>query len=306
MKQSQRFNPTPVTKSEKVPDRHAQPNNLYLFCQVFSCFFVHYFPLYSCIIFFMSFSLITNRPEIQDIFQNIVSNLPSDCEVYLVGGAIRNALYRHYFEEQLPQRDYDQIATQNSSQYLEFLKSLSFMEGGTVRTEEQIVYHKSLVPDPAPTGFNDWVVFDIHLVDGTTAIDSLSRHVGLTINGFALSVRDVFAPDWIDKIVSLPGAGEDLRAKQLHVNPIGYKTEPANLFAVLRFMSIGFTPPPKDEIKLLLEVLPSLSKDRFSKNIPKLYNYVGGEFAARKLVDSLGIAGDLFNEEAVRSGKVTV
>jgi hypothetical protein len=160
------------------------------------------------------------------------------------------------------------------------------------------------VPEPDQQGYDDSVVFDIHPMDGTDALVDLTEHVGFTINGFAIPMRDIFDERWVEKVVSLPGAREDLKNKQLHLNKSGYKAEPANMFACLRFVSAGFAPPTKDEIALLLQELPKLNSDRFSKNIPKAYRYIGSEAAAHELVKNLGIKGNLFDEAAVKSGRV--
>ncbi len=134
----------------------------------------------------------------------------------------------------------------------------------------------------------------------TAAIENLRNHVGLTVNGFALSFRDITAPNWIDKLITLPGALEDLRAKQLRVNREGYKDQAANFFACLRFMSAGFNPPPADEVQLLLNELPRVEHERYENNVQKVYNYVGGEQRARELVRSLDIDIDVFDEDVVK------
>ena len=80
----------------------------------------------------------------------------------------------------------------------------------------------------------------------------------------------------------------------------GYKGHPGNLFACLRFMSVGFKPPSKDEVELLLRQLPELEKWRFERNIKKVFGYVGGERKARQLIKSLGIKIDIFNQKKLR------
>ena len=253
----------------------------------------------------MQLPILLNLPDARSVFQEVVADLPEDVDVYLIGGAIRNALYYQHFGERLRQRDYDQVATKNSRRYLDFLRSKGFIEGGIVRAD-QIILCKALVENPEPQGYDDTVVFDIHPLDGTTAIDNLKNHVGLSINGFALSLRDIYAPDWINRIIELPNAKSDLAAKQMRVNKSGYQSDPAYLFSIIRFMSAGFTPPPQDELKLLLNELPKLETKRFGKNIQKLYNYVGGEAKARRLAAMLGIKGDIFDEGIVKRGGVII
>ena len=92
----------------------------------------------------------------------------------------------------------------------------------------------------------------------------------------------------------------------MRVNKTGYQSDPAYFFSVIRFMSAGFAPPPQEELKLLLDELPNLETKRFGKNIVKLYNYVGGEANARQLASMLGVKGDVFDEDAVKSGSVSI
>jgi|GEM_PF-832781 len=252
-----------------------------------------------------SFPLLLNNPAAYAVFKDVVANLPSDCESYIIGGAVRNAMYRIHFHESLKQRDYDQILTKNSNEYIDYLRTLGFVDGGIIKAD-QIILYKGLVPEPDKTAYDDSVVFDMHPVDGTDALSNLTKHAGLTINGFALSMRDIFDPNWSNKIVALPSAKEDLRNKQIHINRDGYKAEPANIFACIRFISAGFAPPPKEELALLLHELPKLESGRFERNIPKAYKYVGGKAAAHQLVEQLGIKGNLFDENQVKSGKVTI
>lgn len=94
----------------------------------------------------------------------------------------------------------------------------------------------------------------------------------------------------------MPRAFKDLKNKQIYVGIIAH---PANLFACLRFMSKGFKKPSKKEIKALLKALGKLEKWRYEKNVKKVFDYVGGEKAARKLVKSLGIKKDLFNFKTI-------
>lgn len=246
--------------------------------------------------------LVTNQAAV-DIFRQVVNGMPDDCESFIISGATRNAMYRHYFGELLTQRDYDQVITKGSQAYFEYLKSMNFIET-PIDNDNQIIMAKAMVPNPRPIGYEDSVVFDMHIADGTNIMANLEKYIGLTINGFALSMRDIFDTNWVSKMVSLPGALTDLRNRQLRLNKLGYASEPATIFAVLRFMSAGFAPPPKEEVALLLHELPKLNSGRFKRNLPKLYNYVGGEETARSLVSSLGIKGDLFDESQVKGNKV--
>lgn len=231
-----------------------------------------------------------------DQFRLVLDNLPNEVELYIVGGSVRNAIYRELFGKILPQRDYDQVATTNSATYLEYLRSLDFHLGKIDRPTQK-VYIKDLIENPAPESYDDYLVFDIHTMDNTTIEENLRHSSGFTINGFALPIRNAFDKHWMDAIIQLPGALDDMKNKQLKVNMEGYKEQPANLFAGIRFMSQGFKQPTQNEIKLLLNEMRNTTPERYEKGITKVWNYVGGEDNARQLVNQLGIKFDIFNRE---------
>jgi hypothetical protein len=136
-------------------------------------------------------------------------------------------------------------------------------------------------------------------MDGTNAIDNLKKHVGLTINGNAISIRNIFSANWQDKLVSLPGALQAIEKKQLKINNQGYKDQPANLFSVIRFVHNGYTPPTKDELMQLVKELPRVEDERYEKNVQKVYKYVGGEDNARRICKQIGIDFDVFDKQVV-------
>ena len=65
-------------------------------------------------------------------------------------------------------------------------------------------------------------------------------------------------------------------------------------------MSIGFTPPDKEGVALLLKQLPRLEKWRFERNVKKVFGYVGREKKARQLAKRLGVEVDIFNFEKLK------
>lgn len=243
-----------------------------------------------------------NSKEAETEFHSLVQNLPEDVSMYLVGGALRNALIRNYHGEILKQRDYDQVITTGTDSYIKFLESRGYVcrpyPGRTV----QVVYSKALNDEAAKgDSYVNWLVFDMHTLDGTNVEHSLRNEVGLTINGFAIKAQDILAADWEERLIVLPGALEDIKKKQLRINPDGYKHEVTNFYAVLRFMSAGFAPPPPNEVQLLLKELPRIESERFARNVKKVWDYVGGEENARRLLDELGVTVDVFDEAALKS-----
>jgi len=233
------------------------------------------------------------------VFKDVIKNLPVGVEVYLIAGSVRNAIDKYYHSNRkLFQRDYDQIVTKGSDKYLSYLKDLGFYEGRIQRPTQKVLI-KSFVGNKDIRDFANNLVFDINLMDGTEAIDNLKKHVGLKLNGNAISIRDVFSSDWQDKLVSLPGALSSIKNKQLKLNTEGYKYQAANLFSVIRFVQNGYEPPSKEELTLLMRELPRVEDDRYLKNVQKVFDYVGGEDNARKICREIGIDIDIFDKKAV-------
>jgi len=233
------------------------------------------------------------------VFEVVIKNLPEEVEVYLIAGCLRNAIDRYFHEDsKLEQRDYDQIVTKGSGEYLAYLKSLGFYDGRIQRPTHK-VFIKSFVDNEDPDDFANNLVFDIHLMDGTNAIDNLRKHVGLTVNGNAISIRDIFSNDWQNKLISLPGALQSIEERRLKLNHEGYKHQAANLFSVIRFVYNGYAPPTREDLMLLNQELPRVEDDRYDKNVQKVFKYVGGEDSARKICREIGIDIDVFDKQAV-------
>jgi len=53
--------------------------------------------------------LFLHDEKTNEIFKIVITSIPKGAEAYLVGGAIRNAIYYKYFGEELPRRDFDII-----------------------------------------------------------------------------------------------------------------------------------------------------------------------------------------------------
>ena len=236
----------------------------------------------------------------KEAMRNVISNLPDGVDVYLVGGAIRNALVKKYHGETWVQRDYDQAITNGSQQYLAELERLGFSRGA-INNTDHVVMSKPLKENGQAVSYEDNLVFDMHTVDGTTIEDNLKYSTALSINGFALSLRHVFDEGWEDKLIQLPGALDSIKNKQINLNQEGYTSETNYFFALLRFMGAGFVAPSREDVINLLKVTANLESDRYARNITKLVNYVGGEARVREIVDSLGIEGlNIFDEQSTK------
>jgi hypothetical protein len=225
-------------------------------------------------------------------------------EVYLIGGAVRNAVIRMTHGAILPQRDYDQVITQGSKSYTTYLKSLGYEEHPyPSQQDEQVVYRKLFDEQKREdTGYAYWLVYDMHTMDGTTIEQNIKNNAAFTINGCAINARDLFTKPWQDALIqALPTALRDIEDKKLRLNRGGYQHVASNFYAMLRFMSVGFAAPSQEEVQLLLAELPKLEHVRFARNVTKVWEYVGGETKARELVKSLDIDLDVFDEEAIKS-----
>jgi hypothetical protein len=245
-----------------------------------------------------------NSSEAEHSLREAIRGLPDGVELYLVGGAVRNALIREIHSTRLTQRDYDQVITKGSKIYTDYLASLGYDERPyPSHQDEQVVYSFPL-NEEAKKGdsYQNWLVLDLHTVDGTTIEENLRNNAAFTINGCALNARDLYDKPLQDALIqALPTALQDIKDRQLRLNYDGYKYVASNFYAMLRFMSAGFTAPPAEEVQLLLKELPNLEHARFERNVKKVWNYVGGEEKARAMVHDLGVDIDVFDEQVVKS-----
>ena len=234
-------------------------------------------------------------PATNKILKEAASAIPKGTKTYIVGGTIRNAVYYRLFHKRLPQRDYDMVSIGNREKFVKNLRALGFTYGFLIR-KDTITLKKKRVKKPKHQ-FKDYVILDIHF-SKKSILKNLKENSNFTVNGFALSLKHVASKNWHKKLITLPNALKDLKNKQLRVNIIAH---PANLFACLRFMSKGFKPPSKKEIKELLKALGKLPKYKYKRNINKVFSYVGGEKKARQLAKKLGIKEDIFDFETIRA-----
>jgi len=236
-----------------------------------------------------------------EIFRIVVASIPKGTKAYLVGGAIRNAIYYKYFKQELPRRAFDILLIGDHASFIKQLRRRGFVFGKIKRKHEVVVKMKRI---PRPVHIhNDYLYLDIHISEEKSALKNLALNSNFTINGSTISLKDIFREDWFDKLISLPGALADLKNKRIRLNQLSH---PANLFACMRFMSLGFKQPKQEEIDLLLKSLSGLKEPRYGKNVKKLFGYVGGEGNARKLLKKLKIKHDVFNLKIVEALKYSI
>ena len=239
----------------------------------------------------------TRGGKIADILKEVILSIPGKTKVYVIGGEARNAIYYDLFKKQLPQRDYDLLLIGDLDKFVKNLREYKFIYG-KIRRKNEIVLKKKLIPKPKL--ITDYLMLDIHRNYESNIPKNLKENSAFTINGFAIPLRNYLDQDVRKHLIALTTALSDLKNRQLHLNVPGYIGHPGNLFACLRFMSIGFKPPKKREVKLLLEQLPKLEKWRFERNVKKVFDYVGGEKKARQLIKRLDIGIDIFDIKKLR------
>jgi len=242
--------------------------------------------------------LFTKEGGIAEILKEVIASIPAKTEVYLIGGGARNTLYFDFFKKLLPQRDYDLLLIGNLGKFVNNLRRDYKFIYGKIRKKDEIVLKKKLVPDPQSV--TDYLVLDIHRSHEKNVLKNLEKNSAFTINGFAIPLQHYFSEDFKKYLVELPGAIKDLKNRHLVLNVEGYKGHPGNLFACLRLMSTGFTPPNKESVALLLKQLSKLEKYRFERNVKKVFEYTGGEKRARQLAKSLGVKINIFNFQRLK------
>lgn len=155
-----------------------------------------------------------NSKEAQIELRRMTSHLPSKAEVYLIGGSVRNALFREFHQTVLTQRDYAQVVVNGSAEYRRYLAELGFVERQyPSRQDEQVVFSKAL-NNTAQLGdsYTNWLVFDMHTVDGTTIEDNEINNVCFTINGCAIKASELYNTPWETAVIQiLPTAVQDIK-----------------------------------------------------------------------------------------------
>ncbi|MBI2426556.1 MAG: hypothetical protein HYV34_01795 [Candidatus Kerfeldbacteria bacterium] len=242
--------------------------------------------------------IFTKEGATAEILKEVIISIPAKTEVYLIGGGARNTIYFDIFRKPLPQRDYDLLLIGSLDKFVNNLRKNHKFIYGKIRRKDEIVLKKKLVPNPQ--SITDYLVLDIHRSHEENVLKNLEKNSAFTINGFAIPLQYYFSRNFKRYLIELPGAVNDLKNHRLVLTTVGYKGHPGNLFACLRFMSIGFMPPDKESMVLLLKQLPKLEKWRFERNVKKVFGYTGGEKRARQLAKKLGVKIDIFNFEKLK------
>src|SRR3989344_1757829 len=235
-------------------------------------------------------------PKTYEILKEVAEAIPKGCQVYLVGGAARNAVYYRLFHKKMPHRDYDILAIGNYKRFIQALRKRKFAYG-LIKRKKVLVLKKKVVSKPRKSRFEDYVFLDIKF-SKDSARKNLEEGVNFTINGFAIPLKALTSEKWYKQTLRLPTAVQDLKARQIQINQSFHASD---LYSCLRFMSLGFKPPPKKETILMLKNLKRIDKRRFQRNIKKLFRYVGGEKRAKQLSRKLGIKENICDLKAIKN-----
>jgi hypothetical protein len=234
--------------------------------------------------------------RVHQILREVINAIPQNSEVYLHGGAARNAVYYRLFNQELPQRDFDMLLICDKESFAKNLLERGFVRGKK-NTETGATFKKPRIGSPSED-FDDWVYLDVVFRKDMTIQESLVQRVNFTINGSAINLQDIDKPNWFEKVVMIPGTLENLKEKKLRTN----KRYAINVYACVRFVSLGFAHPPKNELDDMVEDLHRIDEIKFSRDTEKVIRYVGSAEKVREIVKQLGINVDILNLNSIKGG----
>jgi hypothetical protein len=244
---------------------------------------------------FESLPIFMKEESTNKILKEVISCVPNNTKIYLIGGALRTAIYYKYFNKKMPMRDYDLFLTGSPKEFISNLRKMGFIYGKLKRKDERTIKKKRF---SGAKEIEDFVVLDIHFSNKGNIKSNLQKNANFTINGFALPLKEILSPKWQKKVISVKNAERDLKQKQIRVNAF---IHPAQLYASIRFVSQGYKPPTKEELSGLLLLLKKLRKNQLERNLKKIFNQTGGEDKAREIVKRMGIKEDIFSFETIKN-----
>jgi hypothetical protein len=213
-----------------------------------------------------------NNPSTKQLLKETADLVPDNTQVYLFGGAVRNALYFNFFGEEMIQRDFDCIVIGDGDKFAENLTNVGFIFGSK-NSEKSKVLKKARLLNPVHQ-YDDWLYLDCKIFPPEENIEGiLNRISDFTISGVALDIKNVESPDWKNKIITIPNAIKDIQQKNLKV----VKPYAISFHKIIRMISRGFQKPPQEDIDLCIEKLKDIPEDKFIVNTEKTVRYVGSE-----------------------------
>lgn len=234
--------------------------------------------------------------DLKNYFKEINQCVPKGSKLFLVGGTLRNLVYYSFFKKKLIQRDYDLILIGNHEKFIQNLRRLGF-KYGKIRRKNQIVLKKFKIKNNKD--FFENIVLDISFFENAEINSLLKNKINFTINGFAIEFKNIFKENWLDYLIKLPFAIEDIKTKKIRLNTQKTDFFGTDLYACIRFMSQGFKQPTKKEIDILFNSLKKLPKYKFERNKNKVFDYVGDDKKLRKILKELGLKEDIFSFDKI-------
>lgn len=229
-----------------------------------------------------------NTPSTKTLLLEVTHLIPEGTEVYLFGGAVRNALYYTYFNEEMTQRDFDCIVIGDGEKFAENLLKAGFIFGSKNSARDKIL-KKHRIPNPVHK-YDDWLYLDCKIYPHGEDIQAILQKISdFTISGVAMNVKDLEADNWLEKIIAVPNGKEDIHSKKLCV----IKPYAINLHKIVRMMSRGFEKPSESDVRLCLEKFKEISEEKFAVNAQKTVAYVGSEEKVLAIAKELGIGREV-------------
>jgi|SRR3989344_629186 len=242
------------------------------------------------------FPVFLSSTSTNTILRETADLVPEGTKVYLFAGSIRNAVYFTVFGEEMTQRDFDCIVMGDGESFAKNLISKGFIFGSKNSSTKKIL-KKERFRNPIHR-YDDWVYLDCKIFNNGESIDNILRNISdFTISGFALNIKDIFSLDWLNKIIAVPGAMEDLKNRKIRVvNPYSI-----SIHKIIRLMSRDFQKPEKSDILSCIEKFKEITEDKFVYNTEKTIRYVGSKKKVLIIANELGITFDIFDHKKVTS-----
>lgn len=222
--------------------------------------------------------------------ENIISCIPQGTKVYLVGGTLRNLfVYPHHPKLKIKQRDYDLVVFGKHKQFIINLIRKGFVKG-SIERKYQTVLKRPIFTNAK--SLDDFAVLDIgdSMQLGVKAVgnikDFIAKKVNFTVNGLGINIRDLMADNWRKDIISpfKDRAMRDLKNARLKLNPKKRRFFPSDIFACVRFVAAGFSPPPQKEIAVLKKAFIKHPPENLEIQKQKLFSYTDKRLIKKALV----------------------
>jgi hypothetical protein len=237
-----------------------------------------------------NYPVFLKTPSTRRILHEVASLIPEGTQVYLFGGAVRNAVYYNYFNEEMTQRDFDCIVIGDGETFAQNLSNAGYVYGQK-NSEKTKVLKKARIPNPEHQ-YDDWLYLDCKIYPDTEDIQSILERISdFTISGVALDLKDVESEEWENKIISIPNALEDIHQKKLRV----IKPYAISFHKIIRMVSRGFQKPSQEDIDICFEKLKEITEDKFITNTEKTIRYVGDREEVLEITKNLGVHINILN-----------